>query len=140
MIRKFKDSDIDEVMHLWLEVNIQTHNFIEEGYWESNYDKVKQMMPQATIYVYEQDDHIQAFIGLMDNYIAGIFVSGKVRSQGIGKQLLAKVKRINNKLTLHVYLNNERAIKFYQRENFKIYKEQIDDETGETEILMIWER
>lgn len=140
MIRKFKDSDIDEVMHLWLEVNIQTHNFIEEGYWESNYDKVKQMMPQATIYVYEQADHIQAFIGLMDNYIAGIFVSGKVRSQGIGKQLLAKVKQINNKLTLHVYLNNERAIKFYQRENFKIYKEQIDDETGETEILMIWER
>lgn len=140
MIRKFINSDIDEVMQLWLEVNIQTHNFIEKSYWESNYDEVKQMMPEATIYVYEQDGHIQGFIGLMDNYIAGIFVSDKVQSQGIGKQLLNKVKQTYPKLTLYVYLNNERAVKFYQRENFKIHNQQIDEETGETELLMIWER
>lgn len=140
MIRKFKDSDIEEVMQLWLEVNIQTHNFIEKSYWKSNYDEVKQMLPQATIYVYEQDGHILGFIGLMDDYIAGIFVSEKVQSKGIGKQLLNKVKQTNHKLTLHVYLNNERAVKFYQREKFKIHNEQIDEETGKTELLMIWER
>lgn len=100
MIRRFKISDIERVMQIWFDVNTHTHNFISESYWEDNFDSVKNILPQAEIYVYEADSDIQGFIGLKDNYIAGIFVDENMQSKGIGKQLLDFVKGIKNSLTL----------------------------------------
>lgn len=140
MIRRFKISDIERVMQIWLDVNTQTHNFISESYWEDNFDSVKNILPQAEIYVYEADSDIQGFIGLKDNYIAGIFVDENMQSKGIGKQLLDFVKGIKNSLTLQVYTKNERAVKFYERENFKIHEEKTDENTKEHELLMLWKR
>lgn len=34
---------------------------------------------------------------------------------------------------------NERALKFYLREGFHVKDEQIDENTGESQLLMIWE-
>ena len=54
MIRKYVDGDIDAVMQIWLNTNIQTHSFISSDYWQSNFDTVKEMIPLAKIYVYEE--------------------------------------------------------------------------------------
>ena len=140
MIRRFKISDIERIMHIWFDVNTQTHNFIPKSYWEDNFDTVKNILPQAEIYVYETNSDIQGFIGLKDNYIAGIFVDENMQSKGIGKQLLDFVKGIKNSLTLQVYTKNERAVKFYERENFKINEEKTDENTKEHELLMLWKR
>lgn len=76
---------------------------------------------------------------LTDNYyIAGIFVKGTAQSHGIGRQLLDYVKDIKQNLRLDVYLKNERAISFYQRELFTIETETVDDTTGEKEYSMVW--
>ena len=140
MIRRFKISDIERIMHIWFDVNTQTHNFIPKSYWEDNFDTVKNILPQAEIYVYETNSDIQGFIGLKDNYIAGIFVDENMQSKCIGKQLLDFVKGIKNSLTLQVYTKNERAVKFYERENFKINEEKTDENTKEHELLMLWKR
>ena len=58
------------------------------------------MLLQATVYVYEDNQEIQGFIGLNAEYIEGIFVSDKMQSQGIGKILLNYVKDQRNKLLL----------------------------------------
>lgn len=71
--------DLDRIMELWLETNISAHSFIKDEYWSENFDVVKGMMPNANIYLYEENDIIQGFVGLMDDYIAGIFVSGNVK-------------------------------------------------------------
>lgn len=140
MIRKFEKSDIEQVMEIWLETNIKAHSFIDKSYWENNYSFVKDMLPQAEIYLYEEGDKILGFIGLLDEYIAGIFVREDVQSKGVGKLLLDYVKNFKSKLSLHVYSKNQKAINFYFRENFKNISEQIDENTKEKEILMIWEK
>ena len=137
MIRGFKDTDLNSVMKLWLETNISAHGFIDENYWNSNYNKVRQMMPQAAIFVYEEDS-IKGFVGLSGNYIAGIFVETNSQSKAIGKALLDYIKEKNNELFLHVYKKNERAVRFYLREGFVIENEQIDINTNETELVMKW--
>ena len=73
-------------------------------------------------------------------YIAGIFVREKEQSLGIGKQLLDFVKSLKGQLKLNVYQKNERAIKFYTREQFEIQDEQTDEATGEAEYLMLWKK
>ncbi len=55
MIREFRTTDIDRIMQLWLDTNILVHNFIDSKYWRDNFGAVKEMMPKATIYVYEEN-------------------------------------------------------------------------------------
>ncbi|WP_434302912.1 GNAT family N-acetyltransferase [Clostridium botulinum] len=104
---------------------------------------VKEVMPQAIIYIYMQYNEIQAFIGLIGNYIEGIFVSNEFQSKGIGKELLDYEKAKNNELSLSVYnlsvyKKNNRAVRFYLREGFFVAVEQIDENTGEIDFLMKW--
>jgi Acetyltransferases len=139
MIREFRPEDIENVMCLWLDTNIRAHDFIDSGYWRANFETVKNIIPKAAVFVYEQDGNIQAFIGLMENHIAGIFVSDNFRSKGIGKLLLDHAKAKHGELYLNVYKKNSRAIHFYLREGFVTSAEQVDENTGEAELVMKWE-
>lgn len=138
MIRKFRESDIDEVMALWLNANIQAHSFVDSNYWKDNFQMVKELIPQADVYIYEVDGKILGFTGVSENYIAGIFVDEKYRSQGIGKKLLDYLKGICPELTLQVYEKNTKAVDFYKREKFEITGTGIDTFTNEKEFYMKW--
>lgn len=139
MIRRLQKSDLDRVADIWLNTNRKAHDFISAQYWKDNFNTVKEMFLQSEIYVYEKENKIQGFIGLSGEYIEGIFVSSEMQSQGIGKSLIDFVKSIKKQLSLSVYQKNTRAVKFYERENFKIRSEGIDEDTGEKEYMMIWE-
>lgn len=139
MIREFQINDLDSVMKLWLDTNIAAHDFVDESYWRGNYDSVREMIPAATIYVYE-DGSIMGFTGLIEKYIAGIFVDQSSQSKGIGKSLLNYIKERYEELTLHVYKNNTRAVNFYLREGFVIEREEIDENTNQMELGMKWSK
>ena len=64
--------------------NLKAHFFIPEQYWSSNYELVKEMLPQAEVYVYENDKKVQGFVDVRDEYVEGIFVVDEMQSQGIG--------------------------------------------------------
>ena len=102
MIRSLQKADINRVADIWLDTNLKAHSFISAQYWESNYELVKEMLSQAEVYVYEDGQKIQGFIGLSDKYIEGIFVSEKMQSQGIGKLLLNYIKDKKDALRLNV--------------------------------------
>ena len=140
MIRKLQDADIDRVADIWLDASLKAHSFISPQYWKGNFETVKKMLPQAEVYVYENDREIWGFIGLNGAYIEGIFVSGEMQSRGIGKRLLDFVKTKKTELRLNVYQKNMRAIRFYQREGFKILREGMDEATGEKDYEMTWRR
>ena len=138
MIREYKISDLESLMNLWLETNIQAHDFIPRSYWQGNYEPVKEMLPDAAIFVYEDNNIIQGFVGLMGSYIAGIFINKNCQSLGLGKKLLDYIKENHSELSLCVYKKNVRGVKFYLRESFVVVKEQLDENTGETELVMKW--
>ncbi len=139
MIRTLQKADINRVMDIWLDTNIKAHSFIPAQYWKSNCDLVREMLPQAEVYVYENEQGIQGFVGLNGDYMEGIFVSDGMQSQGLGKRLLDFIKSKKVKLCLNVYRKNMRAIHFYQREGFKIQHEGMDEATGEKDYTMIWQ-
>ena len=142
MIRKYNEGDIDTIMQIWLNTNIRAHHFISSEYWRTNCEMVREMLPLAEIYVYEDDytKQIDGFIGLNNDYIEGLFVIETMQSKGIGKQLINHVKKVKSILKLSVYQKNEKATKFYLREKFSIQSETVDDNTGEKEFVMVWRR
>ena len=138
MIRELQKADINKVAYIWLDTNVAAHYFISSQYWQDNFELVKELLLQATVYVYEDNQEIQGFIGLNDDFIEGVFVSNEVRSHGIGKALLNYVKNKRNKLFLNVYQKNVRAIAFYHREGFEIQHSGFDEATKEKEYVMAW--
>ena len=142
MIRRLRDTDIDTAIQIWLHANLQAHCFIADEYWVSNYDAVEKAMSEAEVYVFEDNatKKIEGFIGLTDNFIEGIFVRKESRSKGIGKKLIDYIKGIRTDLRLNVYIKNGRAVHFYQREHFTIQSANIDENTNEKELTMIWSK
>ena len=142
MIRKFKTQDLDAVMQIWLHGNLDAHAFIAASFWTEHFEMVRDLLPQAELYVHENENtgQIDGFIGLTENHIEGIFVAKAARSKGIGKALLEYAKPRKPCLTLSVYQKNERALAFYRREQFTVQSEGIDEDTNEAEIQMLWTR
>ena len=138
MIRKMNPEDLQKVVELWLRVNIANHRFIKREYWLKQAAAVEEAMKDADIYVYEENQKIIAFVGLIDQYVAGIFVSNSKQSKGIGKSLLQHIKASSQTLSLKVYQKNEGALRFYQREGFKIVSEGLDEDNNEKDFLMTW--
>lgn len=83
-----KTTDIDLIMEIWLKSNVEAHHFILDKYWKENYDEVKKLLPKSHLRVYYKDKQPTGFIGIVDGYIAGIFVDSNYRCQGIGLALL----------------------------------------------------
>ena len=140
MIRELRKADINIVADIWLDTNIKAHYFIPAQYWKRNLELVKELLLQATVYVYEDNYEIQGFIGMNSEYIEGIFVAAEMQSRGIGKLLLDYAKDRKSKLLLKVYQKNTRAVRFYQGEGFEIQSEGVDDDTGEKDYAMIWQQ
>lgn len=140
MIRKFEMKDTKRVMQIWLEANLEAHDFVSGDYWCSQYQTVQEQLSAADIYVYEQDNEIQGFLGMMDDYLAGIFVDKKYRSMGIGKGLLDYVKKIYPAFSLNVYQKNQRAVDFYLRENLTIVSTGVDEDTAEADYTVVWKK
>jgi len=139
MVKILEISKLDEVMKIWLEENIEAHSFVSEQYWIDNFAVVRELLPQAEILVYEDKDGMKGFIGITEKtYIAGLFVSNRYQSNGIGSILIEKCKHLYPLLRLNVYAKNAKAISFYRKHGFEIEQENVNDDTNEKEYSMIW--
>lgn len=135
--RKFIEArDLDRVMEIWLDSNIKSHSFIARSYWLGNYDYVKNILPKSDLHVVEEDDRVLGFIGIIDGYIAGIFVDYEARGRGLGTRLIELAKERYKTLTLNVYAKNEEAYSFYLARGFRVVDEKLDKENAELEYIM----
>lgn len=140
MLRRFEARDLLDVMEIWLECNMDAHDFIDPSYWKNNYNMVKEQIPKAEIWVYDEGDHIAGFIGVIEQYVAGLFVRKTKRNQGIGTLLLDAVKEEKDKLLLAVFKKNESAIEFYKKSGFYIIEATMNKDVNEQEYNMSWSR
>ncbi|GEN94592.1 GNAT family N-acetyltransferase [Pediococcus ethanolidurans] len=135
-VSQLTPEQLDQVMQIWLEGNLSAHDFVSPEYWHKNYDLVATLIQKATLILAIDDKIIVGFLGLMDHYIAGLFVREDVQSQGIGAQLVNAAKATIDPLTLDVYEKNDRAVKFYKKHGFDIVEKRKDKDTNENELVM----
>lgn len=138
MIRLAEQQDLDRIMEIWLEGNLQAHDFVDPDYWTGCFQEVREAIAQADVWVWDENGRVEAFAGMVEHYLAGLFVSGAQRGKGIGGLLLEHIKEQRFPLTLHVYSRNAGAVQFYERHGFGTVSEYIDLETGQPEREMIF--
>ncbi len=140
-IKKMGSDDLDHVVNIWYEASIQSHDFISDNYWQDNKKVMKdKYLPASEAYLAVQGEIILGFIVLADCYLAALFIKPEMQSKGIGSLLLDYAKNIRHALHLKVYKKNNKSVKFYQNKGFTILSKSIDRETGETELVMKWNK
>ncbi len=127
-------------MDIWLQSNLDAHSFIPREYWFSKEESVRDAIATAEVYVWEEDGKVYGFVGLLEDYIAGMFVERSHRRSGIGSQLLQYVKRYHSLLALDVYTENPSAMDYYLGHGFRITQESTDPDTGHKEYRMEWQK
>ncbi|GBG04306.1 GNAT family N-acetyltransferase [Lactobacillus rodentium] len=137
-IRKANIEDINRVMDIWLQANLEAHNFVDPNYWKDNFAVVKQEIQNADVFVVEIKNEIVGFAGLKEDYLAGIFFDQKVRHQGLGTELLNYLKNRYPQLILDVYQKNRAAVNFYQKNGFKTIQEKEYQNQNLNEYQMMW--
>lgn len=137
MVREFNPSDMDQVISIWLEASIKTHDFIDSNFWKSKVKDMREVyIPSTENYVYESEETIIGFVSLSNDTLAAIFVAPSAQGQGVGRQLMKKAKNVREHLNLTVYKENYKSIEFYKQCGFEIEQEQIDEHTGHPELVM----
>ena len=128
MIRKFQPQDTDQVMKIWLESSLDSHDFIPASYWQKNFVAVRDnYLPASTTYVWEEDGEIKAFASLMnEDKLGALFVDASARGKGIGKALIDCRRQLSH--CFRNFLSRPAAIILYcfchtrwRKETFIIY-------------------
>lgn len=138
MIRKLDNKDVNRIMEIWLESTIKAHSFIEKEYWQSNYNTVKDVyIPIAETYVYEENDVIKGFISIIDKeFIGALFVDNDYQGLGVGSKLINFVLNKYDTLSLAVYKENLKSVRFYKKMGFEILSEEINEDSKHPEYIM----
>lgn len=100
---------------------------------------MKSLLPASDLFVYQEENRIQGFIGITDGaYIAGLFVKDEFQSQGIGRQLLEHCKQRYSRLELDVFVKNAKAVQFYLKNGFTTMEKKMNPEFEHEEYHMVW--
>ena len=123
-------------MDIWLSANLEAHSFIPSAFFTERFEEVSSAIARAEVYVFDDGD-VRGFVGLQDSYVAGIFVRGDSRGQGIGSALLSHAVSVKRRLSVHVFAKNERAMLFYLKNGFYPVSSAENEDAGENEVLLV---
>jgi len=139
MIKVFEPQYLDEIMDIWVNTNISAHSFIEQLYWRNAADMVRTLLPSSDLFIYQEENVIKGFVGITDHvYIAGLFISERYQSQGLGRKLLDYCKQQYQHLKLDVFIENDKAFRFYKKNGFAIVERKINPDFNREEYHMAW--
>lgn len=139
MIRRSANEDTDSIIRIWLDASRLAHDFIPFEFWAGQEEAMRNnYLPNSETYVLVHRGQITAFISLMGEYLAALFVTPALQGHGFGKRLLNHAKTLKRRLELCVYTQNTRAVDFYKEAAFITATEMLDPKTGQEEFVMEW--
>ncbi|ODT08091.1 MAG: GNAT family N-acetyltransferase [Mesorhizobium sp. SCN 65-20] len=131
-IRAYSDAtDRDRLADIWLAASRVGHPFLSEADLLDQQAKVRDIyLPQAENWVVELNGKPVGFIGLIDDFIGGLFVDPSAHGRGLGQALVRHAARLKGNLDVEVYAANEPAVGFYRHLGFVESLRRAEDDEG----------
>jgi putative acetyltransferase len=140
VIRRFEAADMEETLRVFRAACLPSHPFLGSAFVEKSENAMRERNLAALDTYVLDDGGIRGFLSHHGPFIDALFVDPEFQSRGLGKQLLDHLKTLLPSIHLTVFAQNPRAVRFYQREQFWAVKLIDHRETGETIVLLKWEK
>lgn len=130
-IRPFRMPDTEQLVAIWWDASMLAHAFLGEDTLCEQKMLVRDIyLPQAETWVAVLKGQPVGFIGLIGNFIGGLFVTPDQHGRGIARCLVEHALRLKETLELDVYADNPIAPGFYRHLGFKEISRRPTDDDG----------
>ncbi|MCB1358882.1 MAG: GNAT family N-acetyltransferase [Maritimibacter sp.] len=131
VIRPARADEFPTLSTLWLAASRGAHGFLGAARLEAQRPLIEQTyLPGSRTHVAEADGVLLGFIGLIGDFVGGLFVAPEAQGQGIGRRLLDHAKARHGRLELEVYTGNPGALRFYLSQGFREISRRPQDSEG----------
>ncbi|MBS5933243.1 MAG: GNAT family N-acetyltransferase [Clostridiales bacterium] len=132
IIKNVTDQDMTDILQVWESSVKATHLFLTEANIVSLRSFVKEGVKFISnlAVIRDEEDTIQAFIGVHDNKIEMLFVKDTCRGRGLGKHLVNWAINTLNIKFVDVNEQNEQGLGFYKYMGFEVFDRSELDEQG----------
>jgi len=136
-IKPYADQYNEQVLTVWENSVLATHDFLTKTDFESIKQLVKEInFNDFQVFCMTNKDLVLGFVGVADQKIEMLFLNPKYFGKGLGKDLLIFAVKILKADQLDVNEQNENALKFYQKFGFEIYERTEKDDQGRNYPLL----
>ena len=59
MFRLAERQDLDRIMEIWLEGNLQAHDFVDPAYWTGCLQEVREAIARADVWVWDENGRVE---------------------------------------------------------------------------------
>lgn len=139
MIRKYRQTDLNDVLDAWYSASLIAHSFLDEAFFVREREMIATVYlpaPESETWVYEGGGGVLGFISLLGDEVGGLFVHATQQRKGIGCQLMDHAASLRLPLILDVFSENKIGRSFYQKYGFVEVSERFDEETQHHQIRM----
>ena len=142
-LRAYDEADEAATIELWRrtwQVAYPSLDFnVRVDWWRERWRT--ELVPVATISIAERASEIIGFVTVdtATGYLDQIVVAPEAWADGVGAKLLNEAKRIAPRgIDLHVNVDNNRAIRFYEKHGFKVSGSDKNPRSGAPIHKMSW--
>jgi len=142
-LRPYAHADEEAAIELWRRTWQQAYpqiNFAARlAWWRQRWRS--ELVPEATITVAERDGALVGFVTVDPRslYLDQIVVGPEAWGSDVAEALIKEAMRLSPRgLDLHVNTDNVRAIRFYEKHNFKIAGQGVNPISGRPVYTMSW--
>ncbi|TPW31486.1 GNAT family N-acetyltransferase [Martelella alba] len=140
-IRRFRAADTEALCRIWHDASLRSHDFLPEALlFRQRRIIAERFLGQTECWIAACDETPLGFIGLIDDFVGGLFVDPHCQGYGVGTALLGHAWNLRGKLALEVYARNSRAIAFYRRHGFSGIRRRETDDNGLPFALILMQK
>lgn len=128
-IRKYKDSDFDQLCHVMDRARMQelkTAN-MEQVFVQLRDAPYLEYLLECKIYVAADEDKVVGFIGLKPHELSFLYVGPTFQKHGVGNKLMAfALDQLERPIKLDVFTANFAAKVLYEKYGFRVVKTIVE--------------
>lgn len=140
MIRKYEPQDFIQISKIWMDHHIRTHGLITTDFRMHGQDVLQEYISASDIYVLVDDstDQVYGFAHIVDNIIKELIVPYGRSFRKNSRYLIEYVQKNNQPVVLYCHAKDYELIKTSKTIGFSISKQEVNDFSGDLELVLEW--
>ncbi|PTK57309.1 GNAT family N-acetyltransferase [Staphylococcus nepalensis] len=127
---KLQEKDYPKALEIWEKSVIATHDFLKEKDILELKNEIPTYFKYVKAYLWFNDKEAIGFSGTNEKNLEMLFIDPKHFNQGNGSEILQYLIQQGKVSYVDVNKDNERAIEFYLKNGFEVYKTSQTDAQG----------